>query len=228
MQPYPELFSTPSLIFFDSLRIVAGLACLVMVVTAPYAIYRDGMNWHQKLRFIGAAGLAVALIASYISTLGTNPQVPWRSLVAAVSVIMTSIGYVAYVRQRQSEQPMEPPTRNVDRMENVNAAFIIADENGRIITASGMTNQVIGWNSTALIGRPLATLVPPRYIDSHFAGMDRMAQTGEARISGVEQSMSVMTRDRVERPIRLFVLPLPQIEPADSHRYLGIMMRPPE
>lgn len=224
--PAQAVFSTPPLILFDTLRILAGIACLVLVCITPYAVQQREMKWSQRVRFIGSAALSVALISSYIQNLGTLPPVPWRTLLGGVGAIAIAVGSIFYVKER--DEPQDPVIRNTDRLENVNAAFVIANDEGRIITASGMCQTVIGWQPSALIGRPLATLIPVRYLDAHFAGMQRMADTGETRIAGIEQSMSVMTRERVERPIRLVVLPLPQQEPEDTHRYLGIMMRPQE
>ena len=218
-----EPFGSPELILFDSARLIGMVGAMIVAAVTPYALARHQMGWSQKIRFLSGLLLSVALVSSYWSNLGELPTSGWRTLTIVVSIVCMAIGYIAYLRQQPMMTP-EPEIRNIDRMGNIPAVFIAADDLGRIITVSGQTQDIIGWEDTSLIGRPIATIIPPSYLDRHFAGMDRLARTGQSDIFGKTIEVNALTRLGNEMPVNLTVLELPKAEPNGPRRFLGIIL----
>lgn len=85
------------LIIFDTLRIVAALCALGVVGMTPFALVRRRMAWGQMARFIGASAIGVAVIHSYLTSLGTVPASPWRLVVISLGLIVSVAGWASFL-----------------------------------------------------------------------------------------------------------------------------------
>lgn len=103
------MFSTPELIVWDGLRLVAALASLVVSLTTPWIVMGRAMTWHQRLRFIGAALVGAAIVSAYLQALGTVPRTYWHTVAISIGMVMLAIGWVTYLR---STVPISPPRRH--------------------------------------------------------------------------------------------------------------------
>lgn len=212
-------------ILYDSLRLVSILASLVIAALLPYVLLKRKINLGHQVRFISSALLAVGFTVSNIIRFGEPPTIPATFIIISFGVIGLSIGHVCYLREAPAVAPDDVPEfKYIDRMANIPAALIIADQHGRIVTASGMTEYVIGWTVTSLVGRPLGTIIPEQFRSGHYAGMDRVVNGGPDKVSGKVQHVSVCTSQGEERPIQLMVLPLERLAPGDARRFLGIIL----
>lgn len=86
------------------------------------------------------------------------------------------------------------------------SAVISADEGGFITGWNTKAEAVFGWSHDEAIGRLLAaTIVPKRYRDAHQRGLEKLAETGEGRITGKTVELNGLHRDGHEFPIEISV-----------------------
>lgn len=215
------MFGTTALILHDSLRIIAALACIVVIAATPYVLFKGRrFGWPRQLRIIGAALVGGAIVGGYLQTLGTPAPSVWRLSLITLGALAQATGLVVFLAHRKYRELDEdaPGPRQVDMLAHFPMALIVADQQSRMVSVSGDTMTVLGWSASELKGRPLASIIPPRFVAQHFAGVDRLIQTGEIRVAGKLLPLYAMDRDRRERPVTLMVLPLSGV------RFLGVLL----
>lgn len=92
------MFGSPELILFDSMRVVAALAALVIIGATPFAVARPRMSWGQRLRFIGLAAVCTAIVGSYLEALGTIPPAWWRTVLITLGALLSLAGVLTFLR----------------------------------------------------------------------------------------------------------------------------------
>lgn len=213
LEPQVRLLSNP----WDAVRWVSVAACLAVAATTVATIIHP-MLWHQRARIVGAAMLAVGIIAANLTSLGTTPPQWWRTLLITAGVVLLAVGMVALARHQRHTEPPPPPTvRTVDRLGGVPAAVVVADATSRIVAAAGQPSALLGWTADQLTGRPLASIIPDQYRADHFTGLQRLATTGETRVAWQRLELAATHRDHREVPVNLLVAPLP------GGRFLGVL-----
>jgi len=65
--------------------------------------------------------------------------------------------------------------------------------------------EAIAWDKEMLVGRPLDTLIPDRFLRAHHEGFKRFRESGETRVAGRTISVPVLGADGKEHPVRLTV-----------------------
>lgn len=61
------------------------------------------------------------------------------------------------------------------------APLIFANSDGYITGISDAFREAYGWDAADLVGRPLTTIIPPRFHDAHHLGFARFLTTGQQR-----------------------------------------------
>ncbi|PPK92855.1 PAS domain S-box-containing protein [Kineococcus xinjiangensis] len=83
----------------------------------------------------------------------------------------------------------------VDVVSASEAGVVAADEGDRIVAVSRGLAAALGWDVTALVGRRIVTLVPPRLREAHIAAFSRHLSTGQSRIVGAALTLPVLHAD---------------------------------
>jgi len=97
------MFSTPALVLWDSLRILAAVAALFVVGVTPFILLRT-LSWHQRIRFVASAIVAAAIVGGYLQSLGTVPdQWGWRTVLITLGMIGFAVGCLAYLQDQLPE-----------------------------------------------------------------------------------------------------------------------------
>jgi PAS domain S-box-containing protein len=110
------------------------------------------------------------------------------------------------VEQRIREQ--EEETRRI--IDTAQEAFVGMDADGRIIEWNRQAELAFGWRRDEAIGRRLAdTIIPERYREAHWRGLDRFLRTGEAEVLGRRLELSALRRDGNEFPVELVIWAVP-------------------
>lgn len=204
------------LVLYDALRISAAVSAILLIAASPWVIGQGGTHWSMRARIIGSALVCVGLAAAYLTTLGDAPGAPWRLAIIAAGVVVQAVGagaYLWHVRRGGAA----PAVRLVDVLDHLPVAVIVADKESRILTVGGNVSTVLGWSPGELRGRPLASIIPSRYVAKHLAGIDRYNVTGEVTVAGQLLPMYAIGKDRQERPITL------NVQPISGSRFLGVI-----
>ena len=85
-------------------------------------------------------------------------------------------------------------------------AAIVMNADGEITAWSRRAEQVFGWPKDEVLGRSMAELiVPPRYREAHWRGLQRYIATGEATLLGRRIEITAVRRSLQEFPIELSI-----------------------
>lgn len=82
---------------------------------------------------------------------------------------------------------------------------VAADDANRILAISRPLAAAVGWEPSALVGRRVVTLIPPRLREAHVAGFSRHLSTGEANVLGVPLELPVLRADGAEMMCRFMI-----------------------
>lgn len=203
---------------YDALRIVAAISAILLIAASPWVVLRSGQHWTMRARIIGSALVCVGLAAAYLATLGQPTAAPWRLTIIAAGVFTQAVGAGVYLwHLRRGVDVLQPPVRTVDMLSHLPVAVIVADKESRILTVAGNSAAVLGWTPSELRGRPLATIIPPRYVAKHLSGIERYNQTGDVTIAGKLLPLYALDKDRAERPVTL------NVQPIAGSRFVGVI-----
>ncbi|MDV6330155.1 PAS domain-containing protein [Asticcacaulis sp. 201] len=105
----------------------------------------------------------------------------------------------------------EISARTVDAlMSQVLDAVVVIDAEGDVLAWNRLATEIFGWNESEALGHSLADLiVPPAHRDGHRLGMQRLAETGVARVLGRRIEITALHRDGHEFPIELSIVAAP-------------------
>lgn len=100
------------------------------------------------------------------------------------------------------DEPLRPETA-IDR--GYPAAIVTADEQGRVTGWYGAAEDVFGWHTMEILGRPIADLMPARYAPAHAVALARLRETLRTGAGGRTIYGYGLHRDGHEVPISLYV-----------------------
>jgi PAS domain S-box-containing protein len=113
----------------------------------------------------------------------------------------------------------EEETRRI--LETAQDAFIGMDAHGRITDWNRQAEDIFGWPRDEAIGRTLAeTIIPERYREQHWRGLNRYLETGHGPVLGKRLELSAVRRDGTEFPVELTIWPL---ESKKGHRFNALV-----
>jgi PAS domain S-box-containing protein len=74
------------------------------------------------------------------------------------------------------------------------APSIIIDHQGFIIFINKPFEAVFGWQSADIVGKPVATIIPPAMHDAHNLGFSRFVTTGQPNILNQSLKLTAMNK----------------------------------
>ena len=87
--------------------------------------------------------------------------------------------------------------------ENASSAIISADINGNIVFWNKTAENMFGYQSQEILGKPLTEIMPQRYHHAHLKGVERVATKGKTRITGQVIELYGLKKDGEEFPLDL-------------------------
>ncbi len=104
--------------------------------------------------------------------------------------------------------------------ESAKDGIILADSTARILSWNQAAQTIFGYSGEEVLGKPLTMLMPEHYRQRHTKGLERYAQTGEARVIGQTVELDGLRKDGSEFPLELS---LSTWKTAESEFYCGIV-----
>jgi PAS domain S-box-containing protein len=112
-------------------------------------------------------------------------------------------------RKVAEQQLKESKDRFRQILDNAGESFVAMDSKGNVTAWNRAAEQTFGWPSEKAIGRPLADLiVPPRYREAHWRGLQKFTKTGKGPILNKRIELMAMHRDGREFPVEMTVSPV--------------------
>jgi len=81
--------------------------------------------------------------------------------------------------------------------------IVIANDQGKIVTVNRAAEEMFGYSEKELEGKPLSILMPARYQERHFQGMQNFITTGVSRYLGKAFAFEGLRKDGNEFPLEL-------------------------
>lgn len=100
-------------------------------------------------------------------------------------------------------------------------AWLVGDDQNRILAASPTALSLLGWDEDDLVGRRLLTVIPHHLREAHIAGFTRSTTTGEAPLLSQPLPLLALARDGSHIPVALSLSRHPAA--AGRHVYLALM-----
>lgn len=95
-------------------------------------------------------------------------------------------------------------TRAEARIDRSASAMVAADENNRIVAASGPALELLGYQSPDdLIGQRLLRIIPPRFHQAHLAGFTLHLTVGRQPLVARSVTVPFLRQDGTERPLQM-------------------------
>ena len=82
-------------------------------------------------------------------------------------------------------------------------AWLVGDDQNRIVAASPQALSLLGWTEAQLVGQRLLAVIPPAHREAHLAAFTRSVVEGVGRILGTPVRLPALRADGSEVPITL-------------------------
>lgn len=95
-------------------------------------------------------------------------------------------------------------------LEGAHEAFVAIDAQSRVIEWNREAEQTLGWPRAEVLGQAIdALIIPPELRESHRRGLQRLMQTGEAKVLNQRLELPALCRDgrRIQCELTLGALP---------------------
>ncbi|HET7058132.1 MAG TPA: response regulator [Nitrospiraceae bacterium] len=111
-------------------------------------------------------------------------------------------------RSEQALRDSEERTRLI--VETALDAVVVMDTGGRITDWNPQACEIFGWSREEAIGRPLTTIIPSHYRETHERGVRHYLNTGEGPLLNKHIEIEGLHRNGNEFPIELTIAPVRQ------------------
>jgi PAS domain S-box-containing protein len=106
---------------------------------------------------------------------------------------------------------MQSEERNRLIMNSALNAIINIDTEGKIIFWNKKAENIFGWNSKEVLGKPLTdTIIPERYKSMHSQGLKNFVETGVRVMSSEYVELPAVNKEGIEFPVEISVIPIRQ------------------
>lgn len=107
-------------------------------------------------------------------------------------------------RTQEALTTIEKRTRAI--IENATDAFVSIDQSGLVTEWNRAAEQTFGWKMHEILGKKMVeTIIPPRYREAHYKGMERFLKTGEGPVLNKRLELSALHKDGREFPIEICI-----------------------
>ena len=112
--------------------------------------------------------------------------------------------------RKRAEQALRASEQHFRQIVNTaHDAFVSIDASGIVTAWNPQAEKTFGWSEAEAIGRRLAdTIVPPRYREAHFRGLETFLETGRAPLFDRRIEIEALHRDGHEFPVELTITPM--------------------
>ncbi|WP_285778712.1 PAS domain S-box protein [Microtetraspora sp. NBRC 13810] len=101
-------------------------------------------------------------------------------------------------------------------------AIITADAGGVVRAFNAPAEALFGWEAASIVGRPVTVLMPERFHPAHRAGVARVRESGQLKLSGRVLELTGRHADGTEFPIELT---LTELSTPAGVTYSGLVRR---
>ncbi|MGF1583293.1 MAG: PAS domain S-box protein [Gemmataceae bacterium] len=124
--------------------------------------------------------------------------------------------------RRNSESALgQSEARMRSILETALDCIIMIDQEGRVLEFNPAAEQTFGYAREDVLGQSMGDLiVPPRFRQQHYNGMERYQKTGYGPVLGQRIEISAMRSDGTEFPVELAISAVPQDESCVFSAYL--------
>ncbi len=133
-----------------------------------------------------------------------------KTVLANASTVQQSLGGVHLVvlydineRKKAEQKLLEREARYRAVTYSANDAIITTDNAGNITGWNRGAETIFGYTETEVNGQPLTLLMPHRYRDQHFIGMNRVLSGGVSHIYDKTVELAGLRKDGSEFPLEL-------------------------
>jgi diguanylate cyclase (GGDEF)-like protein/PAS domain S-box-containing protein len=96
--------------------------------------------------------------------------------------------------------------REREILDTAHEGFVAMDAGGFIIDWNPQAEATFGWSREEAVGRVLAdTIIPPRYRDAHWQGLQRFMEDGEGPVIDKRIEIEALHREGFEFPVELTI-----------------------
>jgi len=131
----------------------------------------------------------------------TDEQIAWVGKASRIAA--TALHYARESREREHS---EKRVRLI--LDSTPDCMIIVDESGLIQMVNAMSEEVFGYTSDEMIGRPISLLVPTRYHEAHVDHFSGYIQNPLARKLGEGRPVQARCKDGSEFPSEISLSPI--------------------
>jgi PAS domain S-box-containing protein len=112
-------------------------------------------------------------------------------------------------RKEAERQLKESKDRFREILDTAQEAFVAMNSAGEITSWNRAAEQTFGWRAEKALGRPLAeVIVPERYREAHWKGLEKFLKTGKGPIMNKRIELMALHHDGHEFPIEMTVTPV--------------------
>ncbi len=99
---------------------------------------------------------------------------------------------------------------------------ISVDHRGYVTAINDKLREAYGWEAADLVGRPLSTIIPKVFHDTHHLGFSRFLTTGQSTILEQPLQLKIVARDGREQEAEHYIV----AEEVDGAWAFAAMIRP--
>jgi PAS domain S-box-containing protein len=127
----------------------------------------------------------------------------------ALNLLLDDLALRAADLQQEAEIRRTSEARVRAMVDTALDAVIGMDRTGRVVEWNDRAAAIFGWTRDETLGQPLASfIIPERYRDQHWAGLERYNRTGEGPVLGKLLELEAVDRGGREFPVELSITPV--------------------